>query len=55
MLAATGSAVHLRGFAASDDEANRIGLAVRSSGQLGREFNPDLAVDGEVFIEIGSA
>ncbi|MDB6139130.1 MAG: hypothetical protein JWO94_2202 [Verrucomicrobiaceae bacterium] len=51
VLAATGSAVHLRGVGASENEANRIGLAVRSSGQLGRGFTSDLAVDGEAFIE----
>ncbi|MDB6120725.1 MAG: hypothetical protein JWO08_4506 [Verrucomicrobiaceae bacterium] len=51
VLAATGTAVHLRGVAASEDEANRLGVAVRSSGQLGRDFNSDLSVDGEVFIE----
>ena len=51
VLAATSSAVHLRGVAASDNEANRLSLAVRSAGQLGRAFSSDLAVDGEVFVE----
>ncbi len=51
VLAATGKAVHLRGIAGSEDEANRLELAVRSSGQLGRTFNSDLAVDGEIFLD----
>ena len=51
VLAATPSGVHVRGTAGSDTEANRIGLAVRSAGQLGRNFASDLAADGEVFLE----
>lgn len=52
VLAATASAVHLRGVAGSENEANRIGLAVRSSGQLvTKALVNDLAVDGELFIE----
>lgn len=51
VLAATGTAVHLRGISGSESEANRLELAVRSSGQLSRMFASDLAVDGEIFIE----
>ena len=51
VLAATARAVHLRGIAGSLNEADRIALAVKSSGQLDQKFASDLAVDGEVFIE----
>jgi len=51
VLSATPSGVHVRGTAGSDNEANRIGLAVRSAGQLGRNFTSDLAADGELFLE----
>ncbi len=50
VLAATPSAVHLRGIAASENEANRISLAVRSAGQLGPAFTSQLTADGEAFI-----
>ena len=51
VLAATNLGVHLRGIAGSQNEAERLGLAIRSAGQLTRGFSNDLAVDGEAFIE----
>ncbi len=54
VLAATSGAVHLRGIAGSAMEANRLGLAVRSAGQLGPGFTSDLEADGERFIESAS-
>ena len=51
VLAATSGAVHLRGMAGSQNEADRLALAVKSSGQLDNKFVSALMVDGEIFVE----